>query len=141
MTANKTIQITTDGEKMYKITSQIKEALSTIIDDKNASGMLHIFTPHTSCALAISESYAPSAQMDVETFLKSLAPRNARYMQHTDEGEDDSPSHMKSIILNQTLSLMVENGEMVLGSWQGIFLAEFRDASHHRKLILKYVAD
>lgn len=75
----------------------------------------------------------------MEKFLMHLAPRNLSFIEHDDEGEDDSPSHMKSILLNQNMGLIVESGEIVMGTWQGIYLAEFRDAPHSRKVLLKFI--
>ncbi len=131
----------THGENFYNITAEVKKGLSQICTKGEQSGILHLFTTHTSCALAISEAFDPLANKDVVEFFKYLAPRNLPFIQHRDEGEDDSPSHMKSVILNQNISLIVEKGELVLGQWQGIYLAEFRDQPHQRKILLKFQAD
>lgn len=136
----KEISITTNGEGFYSVTRQIQSEL-----DENLSGsldgVLTVFTPHTSCALTINENYDPLAQEDMENFLKHLAPRNLAFIKHDDEGEDDSPSHMKSILLNPSLSIIISNGKMLLGTWQGLFLTEFRDAPKERTLYLKFQAD
>lgn len=105
------------------------------------SGMLHVFLVHTSCGLTLNESFDPTAKQDMESFLKRIAPRHESWYAHTIEGPDDSPSHLKSLLLNHSLSLIVEQGKMILGQWQGIYLAEFRDAPHQRQLILKFVPD
>ncbi len=131
----KIIEINTFGEKFLDITDLIK-ALPLEND-----GMLHLFLPHTSCALCISEAHDPAAIKDVTEFMKFLAPRDLDFITHTAEGEDDSPSHMKSVLLQQSLSIMVESGELVLGTWQGIYLAEFRDDPHSRKLYYKFIKD
>lgn len=127
------------GERFYDITNEVKSSLNQINALNN--GLLYLFCLHTSCALTISESFDPSAKNDLEEFLKNLAPRNAKFITHTTEGPDDSPSHMKSILLNQHICLPVVDGNLLLGTWQGIYLAEFRDAPHKRKIMLKYMPD
>ncbi len=139
---HKEITFNTEGESLYEITNQIKEALSDILDNtenKSQSGLLTIFTPHTSCGLTISEAYEVSAKKDVENFLKHIAPRNLAFITHTTEGADDSPSHMKSILLQTSLNLIVDQNTLLLGTWQGIFLAEFRDLPKVRKIIMKFI--
>lgn len=131
----------TSGEKFYNLTMEIKETLEKLIVGKKNSGILHLFIPHTSCALAISEAFDPAACKDVERFFDHIAPRDLKFITHTDEGEDDSPSHMKSVLLHQNISLIVDNGKLVLGQWQGIYLAEFRDSAHQRKILVKYCPD
>ena len=134
--AFETILVQTKGENLYSITEEVKQRIQN-----KQSGILHLFVMHTSCALAISEDYDPSAKKDLESFLKHLAPRSLPFIQHKLEGEDDSPSHMKSALLHQHLACIVEDGELLLGTWQGIFLAEFRDAPHQRKILLKFRPD
>lgn len=134
-----TIIIPTSGEKFNDITKAVESALRPLAEGR--SGMLNLFIPHTSCALTINESYDPAAAVDMENFLKHLAPRNLEFITHDDEGEDDSPSHMKSILLQNHLGLIVEKGEMVLGTWQGIYLCEFRDSPKQRKVLIKFQAD
>ncbi|TNF01906.1 MAG: YjbQ family protein [Deltaproteobacteria bacterium] len=132
-----TLNVQTNGESFYDITKELKKwSLENLA---SRSGVLHLFIMHTSCALTINESYDPAARRDMERFMKHLAPRDLAFIEHDDEGEDDSPSHMKSILLNQNLGLVVEKGELVIGTWQGIYLAEFRDAPHNRKVVLKFI--
>lgn len=133
------ITIPTHGERFYSITDHINSTLSELTNQK--SGILHLFIQHTSCALTISEDYDPSAKRDLESFLIHIAPRNLPFIEHTLEGEDDSPSHMKSILLQQHLALPIDAGKLLLGTWQGIYLAEFRDAPHQRSIILKFQRD
>ncbi|NGX42666.1 MAG: hypothetical protein K940chlam7_00949 [Chlamydiae bacterium] len=139
-----TIHISTHGEGFYSITDDVRKVLNDLVqrtEIASPSGILHLFVGHTSCAMLLSEDYDPSAKKDLESFLKHLAPRNLPFIQHTLEGEDDSPSHMKSALLHQNLACIVEGGELLLGTWQGIFLAEFRDASHRRKVLVKFSPD
>ncbi|WP_216639890.1 secondary thiamine-phosphate synthase enzyme YjbQ [Halobacteriovorax marinus] len=83
----------------------------------------------------------PSARGDLESFLDHIAPRNLPFIKHTDEGEDDSPSHMKTLLVNQSMSFIVDSGELILGTWQGIYLCEFRDSPKQRNILIKFVAD
>ena len=138
-----TFSYNTSGEKFYDITSSLnsffqKEVISHF---KSNSGVLHLFLQHTSCALTISEAYDPSAKKDLESFMKHLAPRNLNFITHTLEGPDDSPSHMKSILLQSSLTVPVDKGGIFLGRWQGLYLAEFRDEPKRREILLKFSAD
>ena len=136
MSTFSTIIIDTQGENFHQITEIIKSEGKKLTNSK--SGILYLFLPHTSCGLLIQESFDPSAKTDMEKFLKHLAPRDLSFIQHTAEGPDDSPSHMKSILSGHTLMLIVENGQLVIGQWQGIYLTEFRDGAHSRKIHLMF---
>ncbi len=139
-----TIKINTTGEKFYDITDQVKKSTESYLDSlnlSNKSGILHIFMPHTSCGLTISEAFDPSAATDMENFLKFMAKRELPFITHKSEGPDDSPSHMKSIMLDNSLTLIVDEGKIVLGTWQGIYLAEFRDGPKNRNIHLKFSVD
>ena len=136
MARHNEIAFQTQGERFYNITQLIQKEAAAY-----ESGILHLFIMHTSCALTISEAYDDSARTDMESFLKHLAPENLGFIEHTAEGPDDSPSHMKSILLQQSLCLPIENGKALLGTWQGIYLAEFRRAPQTRKILVKFLAD
>lgn len=139
-----TIQFETSGERFYEITEQVKEGLARHLREhntENASGILYLYSPHTSNALTISESFDSSARIDMENFMKHVAPRNLPFITHTAEGSDDSPSHMKSILLQNHLAIFVEEGEMIMGTWQGIYLCEFRDGNKNRKMHLKFISE
>ena len=133
-----TINIETVNEGFVNIMDQVKSSLDELISS-DVSGILHLFLPHTSCGLAIQEAFDSSAKSDMEKFLQHLAPRNLSFIEHTAEGEDDSPSHMKALVTNHSLQIIVESGKMLLGTWQGIYLLEFRDGKHQRKLHLKFL--
>ena len=138
-----TFSFKTSGEKFYDITTSLNSFFQKEIipQFKVSSGILHLFLQHTSCALTISEAYDPSAKKDLESFMKHLAPRKLNFITHTLEGPDDSPSHMKSILLQNSLSLPIEKSEMFLGRWQGVYLAEFRDQPKQREILLKFTPD
>ncbi len=138
-----TFSYKTSGEKFYDITSSLNSFFQKeVIPHFNSnSGVLHLFLQHTSCALTISEAYDPSAKKDLESFMKYLAPRNLNFITHTLEGPDDSPSHMKSILLQSSLTVPVDKGGIFLGRWQGLYLAEFRDEPKRREILLKFSHD
>ncbi len=126
----------------HNITDDIENILKNkILPHHLNSGILTLFCMHTSCSLLINESYDDSAKNDLEKFLDHLAPENLEFIRHTLEGSDDSPAHMKTALLHQSISLIVDKGELVLGRWQGIFLAEFRKMEHQRTILLKYQPD
>jgi len=135
----KTLTIKTTGERFYSITPEILKELPHLLSSQNASGILFLYCPHTSCSLTITESFEDSAVKDMQEFLKRVAPRNAPFITHTTEGEDDAPSHMKSILLQTTLTMIVEQGKLQMGQWQGIFLCEFRDDPKSRQIWLKFI--
>ena len=135
------VNIKTRGESLYEITNEIREALDKLIRNINPNGTLYLFIPHTSCALTINEAFDPTAREDLEKFLSHLAPRNLKFIKHKAEGEDDSPSHMKSILLQSDINLIIQDGKIEMGTWQGIYLAEFRDGPHERRVLVKYRPD
>lgn len=132
-----TITLETNGEQFYEFTDKLKDWVENTLVNK--SGLLTLIILHTSCALTINEAFDPSAKSDLEDYLKHIAPRDLKFIKHDAEGEDDSPSHMKSMLLNQNLVFAIDEGKLVLGRWQGIYLAEFRDAPHIRKVVLKFI--
>ena len=136
------IQVNTRGEKFYDITTQVRKCLDQILQSSPShSGILHLFIKHTSAALTINEAFDPSAAVDMQEFLKHLATPNLSFITHTTEGPDDSPSHMKSILLNNSLTIFIENKKLLLGQWQGIYLAEFRQSAHQREILIKFQSD
>lgn len=99
------------------------------------AGLLNLFVKHTSCALSINENYDPSVRTDMEYIYNRLVPENdARYI-HTDEGADDMPSHAKSSLTGVSLVIPITDGKLNLGTWQGIYLCEFRDYGGPRKIV------
>ena len=100
-------------------------------------GMLFLFLKHTSASLCISENYDPSAKRDLEAFLDRIAPDGERWYEHTLEGDDDSPSHMRSILTGVDLTIPVGGGKMLLGTWQGIYLCEHRKHPEIRTLLMR----
>jgi secondary thiamine-phosphate synthase enzyme len=100
------------------------------------SGMCTLFIRHTSASLIIQENYDPSARVDLETFMDKLVPDGASWMTHTLEGDDDMPSHIKSVLTQVSLSIPILDGKLALGTWQGIYLWEHRDHPSSREILV-----
>ena len=98
-------------------------------------GVLHVFIQHTSASLTINENADPDVQVDLESSISAIAPENFPYI-HTMEGPDDMPAHVKASLLGASVSVPIYNGRLLLGTWQGIYLAEHRDRASSRNLIL-----
>ncbi len=136
MQLSREIAVPTQGKGLYEITSSVSFAWG---NDFPSQGLLHLFLRHTSASLIIQENAAPEARMDLETFMERLAPQGEAWHQHTDEGPDDSPSHMRSAITGCSLWVPVSAGRLHLGTWQGIFLWEHRDRPHQRNVWMTLV--
>lgn len=101
-------------------------------------GLLTLFCRHTSASLAIQENAAPEVKRDVVAWLDRLAPEGAHYA-HDDEGPDDMPAHLKSILTGVSLSVPLVGGGLALGTWQGVYLVEHRRAAHRRNIVLHLI--
>lgn len=99
-------------------------------------GLLHVFIQHTSASLTINENADPTVRTDFESVFNRLVPENQPFYQHTLEGSDDLPAHIKSSILGPSLTIPVTDGELNLGTWQGIYLCEHRNYGGSRRVIL-----
>ncbi|MFC2119157.1 secondary thiamine-phosphate synthase enzyme YjbQ [Bacteroidota bacterium] len=100
------------------------------------TGMLNIFIKHSSAALCINENADPSVRADFESFMNKMIPENDSCYTHIYEGEDDMPAHIKSSLFGPSLTIPISNGHLNLGTWQGIYLCEFRNHGGQRKLVL-----
>ena len=98
-------------------------------------GLLTLFCRHTSASLVIQENAAPAARRDLEAYFKRIAPESSAY-EHDEEGPDDMPAHLRTALTATQISIPVENGEPVLGTWQGIFLFEHRQNTPERRIVL-----
>jgi secondary thiamine-phosphate synthase enzyme len=101
-----------------------------------STGMCTLFIRHTSASMIIQENYDPSARADLETFMERLVPENASWITHTLEGDDDMPSHIKSVLTQVSLSIPILEGKLALGTWQGIYLWEHRDHPTPREILV-----
>src|SRR5690606_29586774 len=104
-------------------------------------GIVTVFCQHTSCSLVIMENADPSARRDLEDWLNRLVPENDPNFEHTLEGPDDMPSHIKMALTRTSESIPIGGGRMLLGTWQGIFLWEHRRASHQRRVTMTVVGE
>jgi secondary thiamine-phosphate synthase enzyme len=128
------ITVKTGGKGLYPITEEITRVIKKW---KLQEGMCYLFINHTSASLAVNESYDPTARLDLEEFVERLAPEAQSWHKHTLEGADDSPSHMRAILTLTSLSIPVDDGELSLGTWQGIYLFEHRSRGHSRKILIR----
>ena len=99
------------------------------------AGLLNLFVQHTSCALSICENWDPSVREDLESIYDRLILENAPYYQHTLEGSDDMPAHAKCIITGVSINIPITDGRLNLGTWQGIYLCEFRNDGGSRHVV------
>lgn len=129
----------TSGQGLYEITDEVRAAVAESLDrsqDGNAEGLCTLFLRHTSASLTVQENADPSARRDLEGWLQRLVPENDPHFTHTLEGPDDMPSHIKAALTATSLSIPVVDGELALGTWQGIFLWEHRTSPKSRQVVL-----
>jgi secondary thiamine-phosphate synthase enzyme len=117
----------------HLITRQILEAIPELASIR--MGLLHVFIQHTSASLTINENADSDVRSDLESSLNALAPEDFPYV-HTLEGPDDMPAHVKSSLMGSSVSIPVGGGQLLLGTWQGIYLCEHRDHGGRRRLVL-----
>ena len=98
-------------------------------------GLLHLFIQHTSASLTINENADPDVRGDLERHLNVMVPENAPYYEHTLEGPDDMPAHIKSVLIGPSLTIPIQAGRLALGTWQGIYLCEHRDHGGARRVV------
>lgn len=126
----------TSGSGLYEITNTVTRWLD---DAAMHDGLLTLYVRHTSCSLLIQENADPSVQHDLQAFFHRLVPPGSdasmSYLRHTSEGPDDMPAHIKAAMLPVSLSIPMTNGRAVLGTWQGIYLFEHRNAPHKRQVV------
>lgn len=115
----------------HLITREVMDAIGELPE----AGLLHLFIRHTSAGICINENADSTVLDDFETVFNKLVPENQSYYRHKDEGADDMPAHIKSVLVGTELTIPIMNGKLMLGIWQGIFLCEFRNRGGSRKLI------
>ena len=130
----KTITLKARARGFHLVTSEILEQLPELADYR--VGRAHFFLKHTSASLSINENCDTSVRDDLESHFNELAPENAPYYIHTYEGPDDMPAHIKSGLLGCEFTVPVSEGELVLGTWQGIMLGEHRDRGRPRSIVI-----
>ena len=130
---HKTIIIETRGKGTAEITARVDDILKS---SGISEGVVTVFVRHTSCSLVIMENADPSARRDLHEFFDRLVPEDTPWFQHTSEGPDDMPSHLRMALTRTSESIPVSSGRMLLGTWQGIFLFEHRRAPHIREIVV-----
>ena len=115
----------------HLVTSIIKQELGEL----PSTGILNLLIQHTSAALTLNENADPDVRTDFESFIDKLIPENHPVYTHIFEGSDDMPAHLKSSLLGASLSIPITNHELNLGTWQGIYLCEFRNRGGNRKIV------
>ena len=130
--------IKTHGQKLYNFTIQIEQ---WIIKNSFKNGILNISIQHTSASLIVQENADPDVQSDLLSYFDKLVPMNNDLYKHTTEGKDDMPAHIKSSLTNNQINLSVKDGNLLLGTWQGVYLFEHRLSLQKRSIILHYLGD
>lgn len=125
----------TIGKGFFDITEDLRRWLKSMDAD---DGLLTVFVCHTSASLTIQENADPNVRRDLVAALDELAPVDKPYL-HQEEGPDDMPSHIKSMLTSVSLGIPVKDSKMVLGTWQGVYLIEHREAAHQRNVALSFI--
>ena len=132
------LKINTNGQRLYEFTDQ---TLNWIEKNNFKNGILNLSIQHTSASIIVQENADPDVQTDLINYFDKLAPMDNRLYIHTTEGKDDMPAHIKSALTNNQISLSVKNKELLLGTWQGIYLFEHRLNPHQRTIIHHFIGE
>lgn len=124
-------RLTARPRGFHVITREVMEQLP----DLPATGLLHLFIQHTSAAITVNEAADPDVLTDFESVFNRLVPENMPFLVHTLEGPDDMPAHIKAAMIGHSITLPITNGRPALGTWQGIYLCEFRNSASGRNLV------
>ena len=132
------IAIETRGQGLAEITGTLQAWLGR---QKLSDGLLTLYLRHTSASLLIQENADPDVQRDLEDFLAKLVPEDPALYRHTAEGPDDMPAHVKAALTQTHLGIPLQAGRLALGTWQGVYLFEHRDAPHRREIALHLIGE
>jgi len=132
MIQQKSFQLSAKRRGCHLITSEVLKNLPSPLPNQ---GLLNLFVQHTSCALSINENADPDVQTDLGNILDHLVKENEPYYNHIFEGADDMPAHAKCSLIGSSLTIPITNGRLNLGTWQGIYLCEFRNYGGARKIV------
>lgn len=128
----------TRGQGTYEITAEVARAVKA---SGLRQGIVTVFCQHTSCSLVLMENADPSARRDLEAWLARLVPEDDPHFTHTAEGPDDMPSHIKMALTRSSETIPFSDGQLLLGTWQGVFLWEHRTSPHSRKVVVTCVGE
>ena len=132
------LKINTNGQQLYEFTDQ---TLNWIEKNNFKNGILNLSIQHTSASIIVQENADPDVQTDLINYFDKLVPMNNKLYIHTTEGKDDMPAHIKSALTNNQISLSVKNKELLLGTWQGIYLFEHRLNPQQRTIIHHFIGE
>ena len=132
------LEINTNGQKLYEFTHH---TINWIKKNTFENGILNLNIQHTSASLIVQENADPDVQTDLINYFNKLVPMDNSLYIHTSEGKDDMPAHIKSSLTNNQITLSIKNGELLLGTWQGIYLFEHRLEATTRKIIHHYLGN
>ena len=132
------LKINTAGQRLYEFTDQ---TIQWINNNKFKNGMLNLSIQHTSASLIVQENADPDVQTDLINYFDKLVPMNNKLYIHTTEGKDDMPAHIKSALTNNQISLSIKNNELLLGTWQGLYLFEHRIETQNRTIIHHFIGE
>ena len=132
------LKIDTNGQKLYEFTN---ETIEWINKNNLKNGILNLSIQHTSASLIVQENADPDVQTDLINYFDKLAPMDNKLYVHTTEGKDDMPAHIKSALTNNQISLSVKDSELLLGTWQGIYLFEHRLEAQKRTIIHHFIGE
>ncbi|MDA9966402.1 secondary thiamine-phosphate synthase enzyme YjbQ [Candidatus Pelagibacter sp.] len=132
------LELDTNGQSLYEFTNQVNQWIN---NNEFNNGIINISIQHTSASLIIQENADPDVQTDLINFFNKLVPMGNSLYIHTAEGKDDMPAHIKSSLTNNQISLSVKNNELLLGTWQGLYLFEHRIEKQNRLIVLHYLGD
>jgi secondary thiamine-phosphate synthase enzyme len=133
-----TLRVRTSGSGLLEITSEVRAWLES---QTVTTGLLTLFCRHTSASLLIQENAARAVRRDLEKYFAALAPQDPSRYEHDDEGPDDMPAHLRTALTGVQLSIPVIEGELSLGTWQGIYLFEHRRSPHQREVVLHLIGE
>jgi len=133
MWIQKTLQLPAFKRGFHLVTDEIEQQIPEL--ERLSVGILHLFIQHTSASLTINENADPTVRSDLEAHFNQSVPENAPYYQHTYEGADDMPAHIKCSTLGCSVSVPITEGRLALGMWQGIYLAEHRNHGGKRRIV------
>ena len=132
------LKISTAGQRLYEFTDQ---TIQWINNNKFKDGMLNLSIQHTSASLIVQENADPNVQTDLINYFDKLVPMNNKLYIHTTEGKDDMPAHIKSALTNNQISLSIKDTELLLGTWQGLYLFEHRLEPQNRTIIHHFIGE
>ena len=131
-------KINTNGQNLYDFTNQLNDWIKK---KEFKNGILNLSIQHTSASLIVQENADPDVQADLISYFNKLVPMDNSLYTHTVEGKDDMPAHIKSSLTNNQISLSIRDGDIVLGTWQGLYLFEHRLERQSRKIVLHFLGD